>query len=303
MADLSALGLLALSDLAARHVTVALSGQGADELLGGYERYRSAAIAGAWHKVPRVVRAAPAAITGRAFPELRRRSRILNIHDPAERFLAVHSRIDKEQRADLVHGHLAELDGDTTERFITSRLDGLETDPLSTLLFLDAQLGLPDDMLHYFDRASMAHSLEIRVPFLDHHLVEYCARIPSRLKLRRLTTKHLLKLAARGLVPDRVIDKPKIGFFHRSMESWLDRQAASAIGAYLLSESPRYGSFLSRDEVRRLLARRDELDSRGHHLVFGILVLEIWLSEFLPHALGNAGRDYETSAPQPVRAA
>ena len=71
----------------------------------------------------------------------------------------------------------------------TARLD----EPLAATLYLDAQLGLADDMLHYFDRTSMAHSLEVRVPFLDHHVVEYCARIPADLKVRRLQTKYLLK--------------------------------------------------------------------------------------------------------------
>ena len=79
-------------------------------------------------------------------------------------------------------------------------------------------------MLHYFDRASMAHSLEVRVPFLDHELVEYCATIPSDLKVRRLQTKQILKDVARGVVPDRIIDKPKIGFFSGAVDGWFSRK-------------------------------------------------------------------------------
>ena len=72
-----------------------------------------------------------------------------------------------------------------------------------TTMFLDAQLGFVDDMLHYSDRVSMAHSLEVRVPFLDHEVVELAATIPPALKVRGATTKHLVKRIARGLVPDQ----------------------------------------------------------------------------------------------------
>ena len=113
-------------------------------------------------------------------------------------------------------------------------------------------------MLHYFDRASMAHSLEVRVPFLDHHLVEYCATIPADLKVRRMTTKYVLKEAARGLIPDRIIDKPKIGFFAASVDRWFSAQTDGVIAEYLLAPSPRYAG-LHRPPYRqqaRLATRR-----------------------------------------------
>ena len=93
--------------------------------------------------------------------------------------------------------------------------------PLEAALYLDARLGLVDDMLTYFDRASMACSLEVRVPFLDHELVELCARIPAEHKVRRLQGKHVLRLAARDLVPDFVLDKRKRGFFNEAVGTWV----------------------------------------------------------------------------------
>src|SRR5438093_2990672 len=128
-------------------------------------------------------------------------------------------KLDERLRADLLRGPLEGTSG-AARRAVQALAGGLADDPLPATLFLDAQLGLVDDMLHYFDRASMAHSLEVRVPFLDHELVEYCATIPAALKVRRLETKHVLKLAARGLVPDRIIDKPKVGFFNAAVGSW-----------------------------------------------------------------------------------
>ncbi len=158
-------------------------------------------------------------------------------------------------------------------------------DPVSAALFIDGQLGLVDDMLHYFDRMSMAHSLEVRVPFLDHRVVEHCATIPAEFKVRRLQTKAVLKHAARGLVPDRIIDKRKIGFFNASVGGWFSAQASGAISEYLLDPTARYGELLRRTEVERLVA--GHLGGAGDsdpHLLLSILMLEIWLSTYLPRA-------------------
>jgi asparagine synthase (glutamine-hydrolysing) len=149
-------------------------------------------------------------------------------------------------------------------------------------------------MLHYFDRASMAHSLEARVPFLDHRLVEYCARIPTSLKVRRGETKVLLRQAARGLVPDRIIDKPKLGFFRPAFDGWLRSQVGGAVSDYLLAPSPRYAEILDRAAVGRLVARFAAGDSSNLHLLLSILMLEVWLSTYVPRAV--------LKAPEPLAA-
>ena len=131
----------------------------------------------------------------------------------------------------------------------------------------------------------MASSLECRVPFLDHELVEYCARIPSVLKVRRLTTKHLLKEAARPLLPGRIVDKPKIGFFNRSLELWLERQGAQALREHLLDRQPRVAEFIDMSAVARFASGSP--DQRAS--AFRVLMLELWLQAFLP-APGKAPR-------------
>ena len=163
-------------------------------------------------------------------------------------------------------------------------------DPLPATLYVDGQLALVDDMLHYFDRASMAHSLEVRVPFLDHHLVEYCATIPAAHKVHRVThTKHVLKEAARGMIPDRIIDKQKIGFFAGSVDRWFAAQAGGNIADFLLTPSPRYGEFLDRDTVAGLVRRHADGSDRNHgRLLLAILMLEVWLTSFLPRAIPGA---------------
>jgi asparagine synthase (glutamine-hydrolysing) len=285
LADLSSLGFSALSELASRHVTVALSGQGADELLGGYAKHKAAAAAAAWKRVPRPARAAATALARRGPGRFGRVARTLAAPGSVERLLAMSGRLDDNMRARLLRGPLADLDGQAARRAVAARLDGFPDDPLPATLYIDAQLALVDDMLHYFDRNSMAHSLEVRVPFLDHHLVEYCATIPADLKVRRLTTKYVLKRAARGLIPDHVIDKPKIGFFAASVDRWFAAQTRGAIAEHLLGPAPRYAEFLDRGTVSQLVQRHaDGTDTSNGRLLLSILMLELWLSSYLPRA-------------------
>jgi asparagine synthase (glutamine-hydrolysing) len=284
MSDLSTLGFYAISELAARHVTVALSGQGADELLAGYRKHQAAALTASWNRLPGPLRRAGNALAGHAPARFERSARTLAARTPAERVLAMSGRIDDPLRRSLFRGPLAGGDGGAALRAIEAVANGVVDDPLPATLYIDAQLALPDDMLHYFDRMSMAHSLEVRVPFLDHHVVEYCATIPSHLKVRRLNRKHVLKRAARGIVPDRIIDKPKLGFFRGATDSWLREQINGAARDYLLDESPRYGDFLDKHAVRSLVAAQSAGDTSNIHLLLGILMLEVWLQSYVPRA-------------------
>jgi asparagine synthase (glutamine-hydrolysing) len=297
LADLSSLGFLALSGLARTQVTVALSGQGADELLGGYRKHRAAAIAGAWQRVPAPLRRLGDGLLAHGPARVARAARTLRAADAAERLLAMSGNVDASLLASLTRGPLAGVGGDAGLRVLRGRLGDLRADPLPATLYLDGQLGLVDDMLHYFDRASMAHSLEVRVPFLDHHVVEYCATIPSRHKIRRLDTKHVLKHMARGLVPDRIIDKPKVGFFNAAVDGWFRAQTRGAISDYLLGANPAYAELLDRRRVEQLVrGHADGTQPQNGYALLSILMLEVWLSSYLPRAVA-AGRAAGPRAP------
>jgi asparagine synthase (glutamine-hydrolysing) len=151
-------------------------------------------------------------------------------------------------------------------------------------LVLDGQLSLVDDMLHYFDRVSMAHSLEVRVPFLDHRVVEFCARVPARLKLRGQTGKYLLRRLARGIVPEEVLDRPKVGFFSGAVDHWFRAQVSGIVEDVLLDPSARYIELLDPDvAVKPLLAERPR-SYRDSKFLLSVLMLELWLTRYLPRA-------------------
>jgi asparagine synthase (glutamine-hydrolysing) len=142
-------------------------------------------------------------------------------------------------------------------------------------------------MLHYFDRFSMATSLEVRVPFLDHSVVEYCAGIPGAYKVKGMTTKYVLKCAARGLLPDWVIEKQKIGFLDPVVDQWLRAHSGSLVDRYLRRPDLACGEFIDRVELGRLIDEHAALPRSGRgRVLLSILMLELWLSSYLPRALG-----------------
>jgi asparagine synthase (glutamine-hydrolysing) len=210
-ADASAVPTYLVSRLARRHVKVVLSGDGGDELFAGYDRYvvdhrrrhlgflGDAGLGG----VLRVLSAAlPDGAPGKNY--------LYNLSLPRlERYLDSISLFPARAMGDLLEPGVARP---SESPFATVLAAGRGLDPLSRLQDLDLNSYLPGDILTKVDRMSMAHSLEARVPLLDHPLVEFACRLPASLRLRSGQTKYLLKRALRGRVPEEVLTRPKQGF-------------------------------------------------------------------------------------------
>jgi asparagine synthase (glutamine-hydrolysing) len=282
VADLSAIGFKALSELTARHVTVALSGQGADELLAGYDRYRQVAAIERWSRAPASVRRAVGAAAALGPARIRRGAVAAAADDPVVAGAIARSEWLETVRSRSARGGLEHVHASVVETALADRVDGAPRHGLARTLVLDAQLSLVDDMLHYFDRTSMASSLEVRVPFLDHRLVELCARMPVSLKLAGGTTKAILRSAARGLVPETVLDRPKVGFFSGAIGHWFDHQVGGEIADRLLDPSAHFATYVDQTEVRQLLRRKGSY--RSSKLLLTLLMLEVWLATYLPRA-------------------
>jgi asparagine synthase (glutamine-hydrolysing) len=285
LADLSALGFLPLCELARRDVTVALSGQGADELLGGYRKHRVASMAEAWGRAPSPLRAGAAAALRHGRGRAGRLVDALQARDPVARLLASSGLVHDDLRADLFAGALADH-AHAAEDILRGRLAGAPgAAPLEAALYLDARLGLVDDMLTYFDRASMACSLEVRVPFLDHELVELCARIPSGVKVRRLQGKHVLRLAAGDHVPQFVLDKRKRGFFNEAVGAWVGAGDGALVDQLLLDPNPAYATVVDRGAVERAVAAWRGGGGAHANFLLAMMMLEVWLRDYLPRAI------------------
>jgi asparagine synthase (glutamine-hydrolysing) len=222
-ADSSAMPTYRVCQLARRHVTVALSGDGGDESFGGYRRYRL-------HLLEQRLRAPlPLALRrplfgwlGRAYPKADWAPRFLRAKttfqslalDPVEGYFRNICLMRDEMRASLFSPHLHnQLGGYRALEVFRRHARAADcADPLALIQYLDLKTYLAGDINTKVDRASMAHSLEVREPLMDHPLVEWLATLPSRLKLRAGEGKHLLKQALRPHLPDAVLFRPKMGF-------------------------------------------------------------------------------------------
>lgn len=296
LSDLSSIGFLALCRLAAEHVTVALCGQGADELFGGYRKHRVASLAQHWSTLPGPMRSAGAAALRRGPGRSGRLVGSLQAPDPVARLLSVSALVSPDLAPSLFSGALAEHTG-AGEAAIARHMTGARgAAPLEAALYLDAQLGLVDDMLTYFDRASMACSLEVRVPFLDHEFVELCARIPTNMKVRRLQGKHVLRLAAKDLVPDFVLTKKKRGFFNEVLGTWLSADGGGIVDDVLLSDDPAYASVIDREVVARTVAEYRAGNERHGQLLLALIMLELWLGDYMPRAFAIARESEQAAA-------
>jgi len=221
-ADSSAIPTYYLAQVTRRHVTVALNGDGGDEGFAGYDRYVAHRLAGRLDWLPAAARRRFRAALGLVPRGVRRGSllargrRFLDglLQPPDRRYSRWVFHFTADRKAELYQPDFAaavsapESEELLVRAFQTS--DGLNM--VDALLDVDTRTYLPDDLLVKVDVASMAHALEARSPFLDHELLEFAAGVPSHLKLRGTEKKVLLRRALRGILPDAVLDRPKMGF-------------------------------------------------------------------------------------------
>jgi asparagine synthase (glutamine-hydrolysing) len=292
-ADSSILPTYYVSQLTRQHVTVALAGDGGDELFAGYERYavslRSQVFdhvpswAGRWYR-EYIYPQLPSTFPGRRFlfnASLPSRDRYL---DSVSFLPACHrekSFFSDEFLASFCTASRPQLD--FQNYFDNAPANNL----LSRLLYLDTKTYLPGDILTKVDRMSMAASLEVRAPILDHHVVEWAARLPENLKFRDGHGKYLLrKLATRVGVPQEVINRPKQGFA-LPLVHWMRGELKDDLLPILLEPRTLERGYFNRQAVRTLLEehRRGRRDHSAQ--IWALLMFELWHRNFLAPATGQ----------------
>lgn len=280
-ADAGALPVWFLSKLTRRHATVALSGEGADELFGGYLTYRADALA-------RFARHTPALARRLALSAIQRwpvSDEKISFEYKLKRFLEG-SLLPEASAHVFWNGTFSEEAKRTLLRIpLPSALDQLlhtpklPGDPLASHLWFDQSYYLPDDILMKVDRMSMAHSIEVRPPFLDHRIIEFAASLPSHLKIDGARQKVVLKSLMRGKLPASIIGRKKVGF-DIPAHDWLRGPLRTLLIETLAAGGSEFGDLFDQVQIDRLLqlhlTRRANL---GYHL-WGLMILFLWMRKW-----------------------
>jgi asparagine synthase (glutamine-hydrolysing) len=298
-ADSSMVAVYYLAQMTREHVAMALSGDGADEILAGYETYqayylhRLYRLLPAWlrrHLIARFINALPASDAKMSW-DLKLKLFIRGTEWPSEDAHATWRMIfDAKARAELL-APVWQCPGASADVMDVYRATFARTNahqPLNRLLYVDTRVYLPNDMLVKVDRMSMAHGLEARAPFLDYRLVEFAATVPARLKLKRfLHKKYLLKAAMQAKLPDRVLWRKKQGF-NVPNARWIKQGLKSFVLDHLAPASVKEMGLLDSGVVASLLQEHFTGKADHSHQIWGLLTLVLWWQQFVKGRPANA---------------
>lgn len=285
IADFSIFPTYLISRLARSEVTVALSGDGGDELFGGYETYAAQQMATAWLKIPSIARRH---VATPLLQSLRPRPVKKGLINKAKRFVEGldhdqelrHARwrlfMGEKLRSELLTPEaLAAQQTPVTDHISRLRRRAGDRPEVDRDLYVDLKSYLVDNCLVKMDRMSMACSLEARVPLLDHELVELAFRMPPRLKVRRGRTKVLLKRVAARHVPSRCVYRPKQGF-SIPIKEWIREDLRPLLEDLLDPTRLRSDGIFRADTIERL--KNEHLDGRANHshVLWALMVFQDW---------------------------
>jgi asparagine synthase (glutamine-hydrolysing) len=266
---------------ACQDVKVALVGQGPDELFGGYRRHLGVRYGTLWARLPSSMRT-PISSAVAALPRnetLKRGIYSLAIPDRMRRYQYVLSILPGGQVDHLFQeGLLDPNSGDTILECWADMADLMSaTDELGGLQFLEVRSTLPDELLMYADKLSMAHSLELRVPYVDKEIVEYVERLPENLKVRNGSRKWLHREICRTYLPGSILKRPKRGFAVNVVDDWFRSAIDSRMTEALLDDSSRIYQYLRASAVRELFEQHSSGRHDNHKILFSLVVFEEWL--------------------------
>jgi asparagine synthase (glutamine-hydrolysing) len=278
--------------LAREKVTVALSGLGGDEAFGGYERHLGFNIGQYYQKLPglfhrRIVKGIierlPEYLSGGIRIDHLKRFVRSSLLGAAEQYLGFSTKISP-QYFDCLFSRSGGVIRDAFEaaqvRFLRYFDAENASDPLDKAFYCDVKMYLPDDLLALTDRLSMHYGLEVRVPFLDHRLMEYCATIPSEMKMKWFRKKYLLKRAVETMLPQEVISHKKQGFVGPT-ERWLRTNLKHFTRERLSERMLCHHGLLNGALVSRVLDDHEEGRENNDSLIWSLLIFQVWHEQYL----------------------
>jgi asparagine synthase (glutamine-hydrolysing) len=278
-ADSSAIPTWYVCEMARRHVTVVLSGDGGDELFGGYDRYLPHPRVAAFDRLPIPRKRQAAAAAWPLLPHGTRGKNFLRhvARDDRGRFLDATAFFQPDEKRSLYTDDLLQgVDPHAAERYAARQFDGLDGLPFgSQMMKFDFRTYLPEDVLVKVDRMSMAHSIESRVPLLDNHVIDFAATLPLRTKIQHGVRKVLLKQVASRILPPEIINRRKQGF-GVPVGVWFRGSLRNTFSDVLRSQRARERGYFNQRFIDRLLA--EHLSGvRDHSMrLWQLVVLELW---------------------------
>jgi asparagine synthase (glutamine-hydrolysing) len=270
-----------VSQRARQDVKVALNGQGPDELFGGYKRHLGVHYGDWWRGLPAGLRSVIGYVANR-LPRnetLKRGVSSLGTEDRLKRYQDVFSLAP----ADIIDGLFQDgLSNGKSEHNLVAYWRPLtpqmtDIDELGGFQLLEIRSSLPDELLMYADKLSMAHSLEVRVPYLDRTVVEYVQRLEASFKIRNGTRKWLHRQVCQSYLSPRILKRKKRGFAVNVVDSWFQSTLKSQFSDLLLDTSSLMFRLLKPEPVQKLLVAHRSGRQDNHKLLFSLVMLEQWL--------------------------
>jgi asparagine synthase (glutamine-hydrolysing) len=289
--DSSAVPTWYLCELTRKHVTVALSGDGGDELFGGYERYRALMLSQRlqrwlpldWLKQSGILSRLPDSSARRSFFRRVRRFCEALGQPPVERYMNWIQIFGEAQRLDLFEeSFIDKLPNYNPTRFLQDAWSKSgKRDLVSCATAADLQTYMPCDLMTKVDIASMAHSLEARQPLLDYRLVEWAAALPSHLKLRGNQGKYLLRQTFNELLPKEIWTRPKMGF-GVPIAKWFRTSLRDRTYDALASKDSRCHAFFRPEAIRSLIDAHMSGKENQAYRLWNLLTFELWMRRWNP---------------------
>jgi len=285
-ADASMVPTYYVSQVTRNHVTVALSGDGGDESFAGYRRYYFDLLENRLRRrIPKLLRKTLLGGLAAVYPKgdylprvLRAKTLLENLsRDPLEGYFGTRSTFGRSMLGNALSKGLLQESGGYDPAVVMAdhfRAAGGE-DPLWRIQYVDFQTYLPDDILTKVDRMSMAVSLETRVPLLDHELVEFVASLPSGLKLKGRTGKYILKESVRGIIPERIVDRTKMGFV-LPISDWFREESGDKLRELVLGSRARARGLFDFQFVERMWKLHRKRVRELAPQLWALVVLELW---------------------------
>ncbi|MGZ6364368.1 MAG: asparagine synthase (glutamine-hydrolyzing) [Ktedonobacteraceae bacterium] len=280
----SDLGVYLVSRLARKYVKVVLSGEGGDELFAGYPKYVVDWMAQYYHILPIPIRDSVIMPLLDHLPYSMRKLKnaARNLSQPVpQRWMSWFGIFNGQLKEKILSDNTkASIDIDSSRVFERWLSNNPQRDDLSSMLYLDTKIWLPDNLLMKGDKMTMAASLEARMPLLDYHLTEYAASIPSNMKVKLFKTKYLFKRTFADFLPEAILTRKKMGF-NVPTGIWFREGQRNLITRLLLSERARDRGYLNDAFVAKLL--RDHLEGKTNYQaqLFTLASLELWFRVFI----------------------